>query len=150
MTGWRLGWLIAPNNIIKNIEKLSMSLFLCPSTIAQNIATKAFDDYDILNKNVTLYKKNRDLMINFFEDIGFSKYAPVDGAFYLYLDISRITDDSGKLARNLLNDAGVSVTPGEDFDHKLGKKYIRISYGGSTQDIIEAIKRIDNWLNTKI
>ena len=86
MTGWRLGWLIAPSNIINVIEKLSMSLFLCPSTIAQIIATKAFDDYNILNKNVSIYNKNRELLINFFEDIGLSKYAPADGAFYLYLE----------------------------------------------------------------
>ena len=150
MTGWRLGWLIAPSNIINVIEKLSMSLFLCPSTIAQIIAIKAFDDYNILNKNVAIYNKNRELLINFFEDIGLSKYAPADGAFYLYLDISNITDNSADFAINLLNEAGVSITPGKDFDNKLGKKYVRISYGGSNKDIIKGTKRIENWIKTKL
>ncbi len=150
MTGWRLGWLIAPENIIKVIEKLSMSLFLCPSTIAQIIAIKAFDDYNILNNNVANYKNNRDLLINFFEDLGFVRYAPVDGAFYLYLDVSHVTDNSRDFALKLLMEAGVSITPGEDFDYNLGKKYVRISYGGSNKDIVEGTKRISNWLKTKI
>jgi aspartate/methionine/tyrosine aminotransferase len=127
-----------------------MSLFLCPSTIAQIVATKAFDDYNILNKNVVIYNKNRELLINFFEDMGLHKYAPADGAFYLYLDISNITDNSTDFAINLLNEAGVSITPGEDFDNKLGRKYTRISYGGSNKDIIEGVKRIENWLKTKL
>ena len=149
MTGWRLGWIIAPTNIINIIEKLSMSLFLCPSTLAQLIATKAFDDYNILDKNVAIYKKNRDLMINFFEDIGLYNYAPPDGAFYLYIDISSISDNSSDLALRLLNETGVSVTPGKDFDYKSGKKYIRLSYGGTYRDITVAIQKINNWLKIK-
>ena len=149
MTGWRLGWIIAPKNIINVIEKLSMSLFLCPSTIAQIIATKAFDNYDLLNKNVSIYRRNRELLVNFFEDKGFHKYAPADGAFYLYIDISNISDDSDNLANRLLQEAGVSVTSGKDFDYKLGKKFIRISYGDSNENVIEAIKRIRGWINLR-
>jgi len=149
MTGWRLGWIIAPTNIINIIEKLSMSLFLCPSTLAQLIATKAFDDYNILDKNVAIYKKNRDLLINFFEDIGLYNYAPPDGAFYLYVDISSISDNSSDLALRLLNETGVSLTPGKDFDYKSGNKYIRFSYGGSYRDITVAIQKINNWLKIK-
>tara|TARA_B110000196_G_scaffold157511_1_gene135652 strand:+ start:482 stop:1639 length:1158 start_codon:yes stop_codon:yes gene_type:complete len=149
MTGWRLGWLIAPKNIINSIERLSMSLFLCPPTFSQLIAVKAFEDYEVLNKNVLIYKKNRDMLINFFEDLGFSKYAPADGAFYLYLDVSKITKDSAELAIKLLKEAGVSSTPGKDFDYNLGNKYIRFSYGGSHKDIIEGTKRIYNWVKNK-
>ena len=149
MTGWRLGWIIAPKNIINVIEKLSMSLFLCPSTIAQIIATKAFDNYDLLNKNVSIYRRNRELLVNFFEDKGFHKYAPADGAFYLYIDISNISNDSDNLANRLLQEAGVSVTSGKDFDYKLGKKFIRISYGDSNENVIEAIKRIRGWINLR-
>lgn len=149
MTGWRLGWLIAPKNIINVVEKLSMSLFLCPSTIAQIIATKAFDDYDILNQNVSIYGKNRELLINFFEDKGLYKYAPADGAFYLYIDISNISNNSDSLANRLLKEAGVSVTSGKDFDYKFGEKFIRISYGGSNKSVIEAIKRISSWIKLK-
>jgi aspartate/methionine/tyrosine aminotransferase len=149
MTGWRLGWLIAPKNIINTIEKLSMSLFLCPPTFSQLIAVKALEDYEILNNNVLIYKKNRDLLINFFEDMGFNKYAPADGAFYLYLDVSKITDNSTNFAIRLLKEAGVSSTPGADFDHNLGNKFIRFSYGGTHKEIVEGTKRIYNWLKNK-
>jgi aspartate/methionine/tyrosine aminotransferase len=149
MTGWRLGWLIAPKNIINTIEKLSMSLFLCPPTFSQLIAVKALEDYDILNNNVLIYKKNRDLLINFFEGIGFNKYAPADGAFYLYLDVSKITDDSANLAIRLLKEAGVSSTPGADFDYRFGNKFIRFSYGGAHKEIVEGTKRIYNWVKNK-
>lgn len=149
MTGWRLGWLIAPQNIINTIEKLSMSLFLCPPTFSQLIAVKAFDDYEILNNNVLTYKKNREILINFFESIGLNKYAPANGAFYLYLDVSKITDDSTSFAMRLLNEAGVSSTPGKDFDFNLGNRFVRFSYGGASEDIIEATKRINNWIKIK-
>ena len=150
MTGWRLGWLIAPKNIISIIEKLSMSLFLCPPTFSQLIAVKAFDNYNLLNKNVLIYKSNRDLLINAFEDMGFSKYAPPDGAFYLYIDVSKVTNNSTELAIKLLKEAGVSSTPGTDFDYKSGYKFIRFSYAGSNKEIIEGAKRIDNWIKRKI
>ena len=149
MTGWRLGWLVAPKKIINTIEKLSMSLFLCPPTFSQLIAIKAFDDYDILNKNVLIYKKNRDILTSSFEDIGFFKYAPPDGAFYLYIDVSNITDDSTDLAIKLLKEAGVSSTPGKDFDYNLGNKFIRLSYAGEHKEILEGAKRIISWIKTK-
>ena len=149
MTGWRLGWLVAPKKIINTIEKLSMSLFLCPPTFSQLIAIKAFEDYDILNKNVLIYKKNRDILISSFEDIGFFKYAPPDGAFYLYIDVSNITDDSTDLAIKLLKEAGVSSTPGKDFDYNLGNKFIRLSYAGDHKEILEGAKRIISWIKTK-
>ena len=149
MTGWRLGWLIAPKSIINTIEKLAMSLFLCPPTFSQLIAIKAFDDYDVLNKNVLIYKKNRDLLINSFEDMGFSKYAPPNGAFYLYIDVSKITDDSKEFAIKLLKEAGVSSTPGKDFDYNLGNKFIRFSYAGAHNEVVEGAKRIRSWIKTK-
>ena len=149
MTGWRLGWLVAPKKIIDTIEKLSMSLFLCPPTFSQLIAIKAFEDYDILNKNVLIYKKNRDILTSSFEDIGFFKYAPPDGAFYLYIDVSNITDDSTDLAIKLLKEAGVSSTPGKDFDYNLGNKFIRFSYAGDHKEILEGAKRVVNWIKTK-
>ena len=149
MTGWRLGWIIATRNIINTIERLSMSLFLCPPTFSQLIAIKAFDNYDVLNKNVLIYKKNRDLLINSFEDMGFSKYAPPDGAFYLYIDVSKITDNSQEFAIKLLKEAGVSSTPGKDFDYNLGIRFIRFSYGGGHKEVVEGAKRIKNWIHTK-
>ena len=94
-------------------------------------------------------EKNRDLLINSFEDMGFYKYAPPDGAFYLYIDVSKVTNNSTELAIKLLKEAGVSSTPGTDFDSKSGYKFIRFSYAGSNKEIIEGAKRIDNWIKRK-
>ena len=146
MTGWRLGWIVAPKEIISIIEKLSMACFLCPPTISQMAAIKVFDDYSELDKNVSIYKKNRDLLVNVFEKIGLKNYASPDGAFYLYVDITSIAKDSSSLALSLLNDIGISSTPGVDFDKKLGKNFIRFSYAGSTKRIAEASQRIKNWI----
>lgn len=146
MTGWRLGWMVAPKDIITVVEKLSMACFLCPPTISQMAAVKVFDDYSCLDKNVSVYKNNRNLLINVFEDMGLKTYAPPDGAFYLYLDVTKISDNSAKLALNLLNDIGISTTPGIDFDSKLGKNFIRFSYAASTVKITEAARRLQTWL----
>ena len=149
MTGWRIGWIVAPKNIIDVIEKLSMAMFLCPSNLAQKVALKVIDDYSILDKNIDIYKKNRDLLIYEFEKLGLNKFSSADGAFYLYLDVTKISKDSKELAFKLLNQAGVSSTPGHDFDHIDGKKYIRFSYAGEYNDIKKGAKRIVQWIKTK-
>ena len=123
-----------------------MACFLCPPTISQMAAIKVFDDYSELDKNVSIYKKNRDLLVNVFEKIGLKNYASPDGAFYLYVDITSIANDSSSLALSLLNDIGISSTPGVDFDKNLGKNFIRFSYAGSTKRIAEASQRIKNWI----
>jgi len=146
MTGWRLGWIVASKEYIDVIEKLSMSLFLCPPNLSQLIALKVLDDNSILEKNVLIYKKNRDLLVKEFANVGLTNFSPADGAFYLYLDVSKITNDSKSLALELLDKVGVSCTPGYDFDYDNGKKYIRLSYGGDFNNIKEAAKRITNWV----
>ncbi len=146
MTGWRLGWIIASKEIINVVEKLSMSLFLCPSNLAQKVAIKVINDYSILDKNILIYKKNRDLLIDRFEKVGLNKFSPANGAFYLYLDVSKITPDSKDLALRLLDEAGVSCTPGHDFDYMSGNKYIRFSYAGDYSEIMKAADRITNWI----
>jgi len=146
MTGWRLGWIIASKEVIDVIEKLSMSLFLCPPNLSQLIALKVLDDNSILENNILIYKKNRDLLLNEFSSVGLTNFSPADGAFYIYLDVSKITNDSKSLAFELLDKIGVSCTPGYDFDYDNGGKYIRFSYAGEFNNIKEAAKRITNWL----
>ena len=149
MTGWRLGWIVSSEKIIKVIEKLSMAFVLCPPKISQIGAIKVFENYNYLNKNVSVYKKNRDILINMFEKIGLKNFSPPNGAFYVYVDISKIAKDSAELSIQLLNEAGVSCTPGIDFDDLNGKNFIRFSYGGSTETVIEGSKRIENWIKNK-
>ena len=146
MTGWRLGWIIAPKSAIRILERLAMACFLCPPAISQLAAIKVFDNYDVLDKNVSVYKNNRDLLINLFEDIGLRNYAPPNGAFYLYVDITKISNNSADLALSLLKDVGVSCTPGIDFDRKYGKNFIRFSYGGPSDKVSEGAKRIKEWI----
>ena len=146
MTGWRLGWIIAPKSAIRILERLAMACFLCPPAISQLAAIKVFDDYDVLDKNVSVYKNNRDLLINLFEDIGLTNYAPPNGAFYLYVDITKISNNSADLALSLLKEVGVSCTPGIDFDRKYGKNFIRFSYGGPSDKVSEGAKRIKEWI----
>ena len=149
MTGWRIGWIVAPKKVIQTIEKLSMALFLCPANLAQKVALYTIDDYSILEKNIKIYRKNRDFLIENFSKLGLNDYSPADGAFYLYLDVSKITTDSKSLALKLLNEAGVSCTPGYDFDDVDGHKYIRFSYAGEFNDVEKAASRISNWIKTK-
>jgi len=146
MTGWRLGWIVAPKSATRILERLAMACFLCPPAISQLAAIKVFDDYGVLDKNVSVYKNNRDLLINLFEDIGLGNYAPPDGAFYLYVDITKISNNSADLALSLLKDVGVSCTPGIDFDKKYGKNFIRFSYGGPSDKVLEGAKRIKEWI----
>ena len=146
MTGWRLGWILASKEIIKIIEKLSMAFVLCPPNISQLAAIKVFEDYEMLNKNVTIYKNNRDLLIDAFESVNLKNYAPPNGAFYIYLNINEVSNNSSILASRLLNEVGVSSAPGIDFDDKYGKNFIRFSYAGPTQKIKEGADRIKNWL----
>ena len=146
MTGWRLGWMVAPKEVINVVEKLSMALFLCPSNLAQKVAMKVIDDYSNLDKNILVYKRNRDLLIDKLAKVGLNNFSPTNGAFYLYLDVSQITTDSKDLALRLLDEAGVSCTPGHDFDYISGNKYIRFSYAGDYSEIVKAADRIVNWV----
>ena len=149
MTGWRLGWMVASKEVINVVEKLSMALFLCPSNLAQKVAIKVINDYSILDKNILIYKKSRNLLIDKLKKVGLDNFSPTDGAFYLYLDVSKITSDSRNLALRLLYEAGVSCTPGHDFDYISGNKYLRFSYAGDYSEIKKAADRITNWVEKK-
>jgi aspartate/methionine/tyrosine aminotransferase len=150
MTGWRAGWIIVPEHLVRVVERLAQNLFIAPPTIAQVAALGAFDGMDELEANRQVYAQNRELLLNELPRAGFSKIVPADGAFYLYADVNGMTDDSPALAKRILEEAGVAVTPGVDFDEARGKMFLRFSYSGTTARMAEAAQRLKNWRQLKL
>ena len=142
MTGWRLGWMVVPDNLIRTIECLAQNFFISPPTLSQLAAISIFDCFDELNANVDRYAQNRNILLTELPKAGFEKIAPPEGAFYLYADVSSITNDSKKFCAKILAETGVALTPGIDFDARYGEKFVRFSYAGATADIVEASKRL--------
>lgn len=145
MTGWRIGWIIVPDRFVRVVERLVQNLYIAAPAISQVAALGAFDGMDELERNRQVYAANRTLLLNALPEAGFTSFAPADGAFYLYCDVSSLTDDSGKLARRILDEAGIAVTPGYDFDAARGAKYLRFSYAGSNAAMVEAARRLKDW-----
>ena len=146
MTGWRIGWMVVPEDMVRVVERLVQNLFISVPTISQFAALAAFDGYEELERNKKVYEKNREILLNELPQAGIDKTFPADGAFYLYADMSRFTDDSLVFAHKMLDEIGVATTPGIDFDPHNGKQYVRFSYARSSDDMVEACKRIKGWL----
>ncbi|WP_220099649.1 pyridoxal phosphate-dependent aminotransferase [Mycobacteroides abscessus] len=148
MTGWRLGWMLAPAGLLPAVDALTSNFSLCPPTLAQYAALQAFTDdtYVELEAHVDTYRTNRDLLIAGLSELGIDRLAPPEGAFYLYADIGHLTDSSRAWCRRLLDDTGVAVVPGVDFDSRQGDKYIRISFGGSRREVEVALDRLARWM----
>ncbi len=146
MTGWRVGWLIVPDELIKPIEKLSQNLFISTNALSQMAAVDAFDCNNELQEIIKKYKINRDILIDSLNQMGISNIAPCDGAFYIYADISHLTENSMLFCKDLLNNAGVAITPGIDFDPTNGKSFVRFSYSCDEENIVEASKRMLKWV----
>tara|TARA_Y100000590_G_scaffold211809_1_gene240039 strand:+ start:138 stop:1292 length:1155 start_codon:yes stop_codon:yes gene_type:complete len=149
MTGWRIGWMVVPEDHVRQIERLSQNLFICPPHASQITALAAMDAKDELEKNINVYKKNREILLEELPKAGFKTFSSPDGAFYIYVDISEFSDDSLNFCKKVLDEANVAITPGLDFDQKRGNKTIRFSYARSTQDIIEGAKRIKNFMKSQ-
>ncbi len=149
MTGWRVGWMVVPENSIRTFERLAQNLFISVPTISQFAALGAFDGREELEGYKKQYKKNRELLLNELPDAGFSEILPADGAFYLYTDVSKYTDNSLDFCNRMLTEIGVAATPGIDFDPVNGKHYVRFSYAGTYSDMEEAAKRLNGWLSHK-
>ena len=149
MTGWRIGWMVVPEDHIRIVERLAQNMFICPSHASQIAALAAFDCGPELERNLSVYAANRQLMIDGLPEAGFTRFAPPDGAFYIYADVSDLTGDSLALSAEILDRAGVAVTPGLDFDPTRGAGMLRFSYARSTADIAEGLERLGEWFRAK-
>ena len=149
MTGWRVGWLVAPEVLVRPIERLQQNLAISVPTLSQIAAEAAFDGRDEMEAVKHGYEENRRILLEGLPKIGLDRFLPVDGAFYLYADVSRFTGDSIDFAKRMLEQAGVAATPGVDFDPLHGKEFLRFSYAGSAADMREAVARIGEWLAEK-
>ena len=147
MTGWRVGWMVVPETHIRQVERLAQNMFICAPHSSQIAALGALDSIKELNQNLEVYKINRELLINGLKKAGFDKFAPPDGAFYVYADISKFTNDSLDFCKSMLKKGGVAITPGLDFDSIRGKQTIRFSYARTTDEIKEGIKRIIEFMD---
>lgn len=145
MTGWRLGWLVVPEDLLQPIERLAQNLFISPPTLSQYAGVAAFDAQDECQANVRRYAENRALLLNDLPGAGFDKLVATDGAFYVYADVARLTNDSVAFCRRMLQETGVAATPGVDFDGARGRATMRFSFAGSTADMAEAVKRLKAW-----
>ena len=147
MTGWRIGWMVVPENHIRQVERLAQNMFICAPHSSQIAALGALSSGKELRENLEVYKINRELLIDGLKKAGFDKFAPPDGAFYVYADISQFSSDSLSFCKSMLEKAGVAITPGLDFDSKRGKQTIRFSYARTTDEIKEGIKRIIEFMD---
>jgi aspartate/methionine/tyrosine aminotransferase len=145
MTGWRLGWMVVPEDLLRPVEVLAQNLFISPPSLPQHAAIAAFDCTAELEANVARYRANRDLLLRELPKAGFADFAPADGAFYLYCDVGHMTNDSEALCRRMLDEAGVAATPGTDFDPGRGARAVRFSFAGSLADMEEACTRLARW-----
>lgn len=147
MTGWRVGWMVVPEALIRSVETLQQNLAISVPTLSQIAAEAAFEgcaEMDVIKHG---YQDNRRALIEGLPKAGLDQFLPADGAFYLYADVSKFTDDSFDFARRMLEEAHVAATPGIDFDPVHGRSFIRFSYAGSTLDTVEAVARITRWLS---
>jgi aspartate/methionine/tyrosine aminotransferase len=146
MTGWRVGWIVAPTPLVRPIERLQGNLAISVPTLSQIAAEAAFEARAELDAIKHGYEDNRKILVEGLPKAGLDRFLPVDGAFYLYADISRFSDDSFEFAKRLLQDAHVAATPGVDFDPVNGRRFVRFCYAGSAADMRDAVERIGRWL----
>ena len=128
MTGWRVGWMVVPGDLTRAIECLSQNLFISAPTLSQLAAVAAFDCREENDHRVDSYRASRDLLLRALPQAGFESLAPADGAFYIYADVSNLTNDSEAFCRDILSATGVALAPGLDFDPERGNRFIRFSY----------------------
>jgi len=146
MTGWRLGWMIVPEDLARPVECLAQNLFIAASTVAQHAAVAAFDCHDELQANVARYAANRAHLLDALPRAGFPRLAPADGAFYVYAEIPHLTNDSLAFCKRMLDETGVATAPGLDFDTRRGHATVRFSFAGATADMEAATERLARWL----
>ncbi len=146
MTGWRVGWMVVPEDHVRVVERIAQNMFICAPHASQVAALAAMDCEEELRGNLAVYARNRELMLEGLPKAGFTNIAPPDGAFYVYADVSDLTSDSRSFAAEILEKAGVAVTPGLDFDPVRGATTLRFSYARSTADIEEGLARLRTFM----
>ncbi|MBO6826799.1 MAG: aminotransferase class I/II-fold pyridoxal phosphate-dependent enzyme [Sneathiella sp.] len=146
MTGWRLGWMVVPEQLVPMVEKLAQSLFISAPAVSQHAAVAAFDCEDEVRGYIDAYAKNRELLLRELPKIGLDKLAAADGAFYIYANVSHLTDDSMAFCQKMLSECGVAATPGIDFDPHRGHEYIRLSFAGAYSEMEGAVEALRAWL----
>ncbi|HMN86907.1 MAG TPA: aminotransferase class I/II-fold pyridoxal phosphate-dependent enzyme [Bauldia sp.] len=146
MTGWRIGWMVLPEDLVRPVERIAQSLYISPPDLSQRAAIAAFDATEELEAVKAGYAANRRLLLERLPAIGFDDFAPVDGAFYFYASVRRFSNDSVGFARRMLAEAGVAATPGPDFDPVVGHSWMRFSFAGTQADMAEAMDRLARWL----
>ncbi|MCJ2113733.1 aminotransferase class I/II-fold pyridoxal phosphate-dependent enzyme [Methylobacterium sp. E-025] len=146
MTGWRVGWMVVPDALVRPIERLAQHLYISAPTLSQVGALAAFDATEELDAVRDGYARNRAILLDAFPGLGLGRTHPVDGAFYLYADVARLTNDASAFCRRMLDEAGVAATPGLDFDREAGHHHVRFSFAGSEAECREAVRRLRIWL----
>jgi aspartate/methionine/tyrosine aminotransferase len=148
MTGWRLGWMLVPEDLRRPVDVLTGNFTICPPVLSQYAAIAAFtpESYAELDGHVARYATNRDLLLEGLPLLGIDRLAPADGAFYVYADIEHLTDDSYAWCLRLLAETGVATAPGIDFDTQRGNEFVRLSFAGSAEEITEGLDRLGRWL----
>jgi aspartate/methionine/tyrosine aminotransferase len=146
MTGWRLGWMLVPPDLARSVECLAQNFYISPPALSQLAALPVFGCRAELDGHVARYRANRNLLIATLSAAGLSRFAPAEGAFYLYADISRLSRDSVDFCRRLLAETGVAITPGLDFDPVHGGGWVRLSFAGASGEVAEAARRLVEWL----
>jgi aspartate/methionine/tyrosine aminotransferase len=144
MTGWRIGWLVLPEDLIRPVECLAQNFFISAPHIAQVAAEAAFGCAPELQANIARYRRSRDLLVAALPAAGFA-LGPAEGAFYLWADVSRLSNDSQAFCAKMLEEAGVAAAPGVDFDRSRGNRFVRFSYCGPEPDMAAAAERLARW-----
>ena len=145
MTGWRLGWLVLPQNLVSPVERLAQNAFIAATSVSQHAALGAFESHGELEANVERYSVNRNILLEGLPRAGITQLAPADGAFYIWAQVDHLSDDSQNLAEEWLKDLGIAVTPGIDFDPSQGHRFIRFSFAGSTREVEETVRKLVVW-----
>jgi aspartate/methionine/tyrosine aminotransferase len=145
MTGWRLGWVVMPDALVDAFERLQQNFYICPPHVSQVVGLAAFDCQAELDRHVARYRSNRSLLLDGLAAAGITSVADADGAFYVYADVSHLTEDSMVLCKRWLEEINVASTPGLDFDIARGHSWVRFSYAGSTDEIGAACAALAGW-----
>lgn len=146
MTGWRVGWMVVPPQLVRPIERLQQNMAISVPYLSQIAALAAFDGQAEMEVVRQGYARNREILMNELPGVGFGRFLPIDGAFYVYADVSALTNDSMDFCKRAIREAGVAITPGLDFDPVNGHRFARLSFAGTESDMREAVRRLRGWL----